>query len=139
VDPGFNIHICNLTYFNWVRTADAIPTDVIFAGTASHQVVAWGEVIFKVNQGSVRKDILLTRVAYVPSFLTNLFALRRCRKSNIHYSSGRNILYKDKISNVIANLAYSHGHWLLDTEEADRLPPHKLLSMAVGLSQEKAS
>jgi hypothetical protein len=109
---------------------------VIFAGTAAHQVVAVEEVKVKVNQGSVRKDILLTQVAYVPGFLTNLFALRRCRKFNIHFDSGRNILYKNKISDIIVNLTYSHGHWLLDTEEADRPPLHKLLSMAVRLSQE---
>jgi hypothetical protein len=119
-------------------TADAEPTDVIFAGTTAHQVIAWGEVIVKVNRGSVRKDILLTRVAYVPSFLTNLFALGRCRKSNIHFDSGRNILYKDRVSNVIAKLDYSHGHWLLDAEEADRPPCYKLLSMTARSSQERA-
>jgi hypothetical protein len=138
VDPGSNIHICNSTYFSWVKTADAEPTDVIFAGTTAHQVIAWGEVIVKVNRGSVRKDILLTRVAYVPSFLTNLFALGRCRKSNIHFDSGRNILYKDRVSNVIAKLDYSHGHWLLDAEEADRPPCYKLLSMTARSSQERA-
>jgi hypothetical protein len=138
VDPGSNIHICNSTYFSWVKTADAEPTDVIFAGTAAHQVIAWGEVIVKVNRGSVRKDILLTRVAYVPSFLTNLFALGRCRKSNIHFDSGRNILYKDRVSNVIAKLDYSHGHWLLDAEEAVRPPCYKLLSMTARSSQERA-
>jgi hypothetical protein len=95
-------------------------------------------VIVKVNRGSVGKDILLTRVAYVPGFLTNLFALGRCRKSNIHFDSGRNLLYKDKISNIVANLAYSHGHWLLDADEADRPPHHKLLSMATRSSQEKS-
>jgi hypothetical protein len=138
VDLGSNVHICNSTYFNWVKTAEAKPTDVIFAGTASHQVVAWGEVIVKVNRGSVRKDILLTQVAYVPGFLTNLFALGCCCKSKIQFDSGRNILYKDKISNLIAHLAYSHGHWLLDTDKADRPPHHKLLSMAVQSSQDKA-
>ncbi|KAF2820915.1 hypothetical protein CC86DRAFT_427964 [Ophiobolus disseminans] len=40
VDPGSNVHICNSTHFNWVKTADASPTDVVFAGTAAHQVVA---------------------------------------------------------------------------------------------------
>ncbi|KAK1912655.1 hypothetical protein P3342_004591 [Pyrenophora teres f. teres] len=114
VDPGSNVHICNSTYFNWVKTADAKPTDVIFAGATAHQVVAWGEVIINVNRGKVSKDILLTHVAYVPGFLTNLFALGRCRNSGIHFDSGPNILYKDKISNVVANLAYNHGHWLLD-------------------------
>jgi hypothetical protein len=61
VDSGSNMHICNLTYFNWVKTTDAKLTDVIFAGTAPHQVVAWGEVIVKVNRGSVRKDIYLPK------------------------------------------------------------------------------
>lgn len=36
VDPGSNVHICNLTYFNWVKTLEAKPTDIIFAGTAAH-------------------------------------------------------------------------------------------------------
>jgi hypothetical protein len=137
-DTGSNVHICNSTYFNWVKTADAKPTDVIFAGTAAHQVAAWGEVIINVNRGNARKDILLTQVAYVPGFLTNLFALGRCRRSGIHFDSGHNILYKDKLSRIIANLTYSHGHWLLDAEEADRPPRHKLLSMAVRSSQEKS-
>ncbi|EFQ88629.1 hypothetical protein PTT_15421 [Pyrenophora teres f. teres 0-1] len=137
VDPGSNVHICNSTYFNWVKTADAKPTDVIFAGATAHQVVAWGEVIINVNRGKVSKDILLTHVAYVPGFLTNLFALGRCRNSGIHFDSGPNILYKDKISNVVANLAYNHGHWLLDAKEADRPPRHKLLGMAVKSSHEK--
>jgi hypothetical protein len=138
VDPGSSVHICNLTYFNWVKTTDAKPTNVIFAGTAAHQVVTWGEMIVKVSQGIAREDILLTQVAYATGFLTNLFALGRCCKSNIHFDSGHNILYKDKISNVVACLAYSHGHWLLDAEEADRPPCHKLASMTVRSSQEKS-
>jgi hypothetical protein len=117
VDPGSNVHICNSTYFNWVKRTNAKPANVNFAGTATQQVVACKEVIVKVNQDSVRKDILLTQVAYVSGFLANLFALGRCHKSNIHFDSGRNILYKDRISSVIANLAYSHGHWLLDAKE----------------------
>ncbi|KAI0568309.1 gag-pre-integrs multi-domain protein, partial [Pyrenophora tritici-repentis] len=43
-----------------------------------------------------------------------------------------------RISNVVANLEYSHGHWLLDAKEADRPPRHELLSMAARSSQEKA-
>jgi hypothetical protein len=137
-DPGSNVHICNSTYFNWIKTSDAKPTDVIFAGATSHQVAAWGEVIINVNRGNQKKEILLTHVAYVPGFLTNLFALGRCRRLGIHFDSGHNILYKEKISNVVANLAYSHGHWLLDAKKADRPPRHKLLSMAVRSGQERS-
>jgi hypothetical protein len=95
-------------------------------------------VIINVNHSNARKDILLTQVAYVPGFLTNLFALGRCRRLGVHFDSGHNILYKDKLSRIIANLTYSHGHWLLDAEEADRPPRYKLLSIAVRLSQEKS-
>jgi hypothetical protein len=138
VDSGSDVHICNSTYFNWVKTSNAKPTDVIFAGATAHQVAAWGEVIISANRGHERKDILLLHVAYVPGFLTNLFALGRCRDSGIHFDSERNIIYKNKISNIVANLAYSHDHWLLNAKEADCPPRHELLSMAVRLSQEKS-
>jgi hypothetical protein len=131
VDPGSNVHICNSTYFNWSKTSDAKSTGVIFAGATGYQVAAWGEVIISVNRGKQKRNILLTHVAYVPGFLTNLFALGRCQRSSIHFDSGRNILYKERISNVVANLVYSQGHWLLDAKEADRPPRHELLSMAV--------
>ena len=137
VDPGSNVHVCNSNYFNWVKTSDAKPTDIVFAGTTAHQIAAWGEVIVRTDRSGVKKDLLLTRVAYVPGFLTNLFALGRCRRSGIHFDSGRNILYKDTASKVIADLTYRHGHWLLDTEKSDRPPRHTLLSMAVKSSQEK--
>jgi hypothetical protein len=138
VDPGSNVHICNSTYFNWHKTSDARSTNVIFAGATGYQVAAWGEVIISVNRGKEKKDLLLTHVAYVPGFLTNLFALGRCRHLGIHFDLERNILYKERISSVVASLAYSQGHWLLDAKEADRLPCHELLSMAVRSSQEKS-
>ncbi|KAF2818585.1 hypothetical protein CC86DRAFT_375651 [Ophiobolus disseminans] len=66
-----------------VKTADAKPANV-------------RKVIVNVKRSSVRKDILLTHVVYVLGFLTNLFALRRCRRLGIYFNLGRNILYKDK-------------------------------------------
>jgi hypothetical protein len=95
-------------------------------------------VIVNVNRGKQKKDLLLTHVAYVPGFLTNLFALRRCRRSGIHFNLGRNILYKERISNIVANLDYSHGHWLLDAKEDNRPSRHELLSMTARSSQEKS-
>jgi hypothetical protein len=95
-------------------------------------------VIISINRGKQKKDLLLTHVAYVPGFLTNLSALGRCQRLGIHFDSGRNILYKERISSVVASLAYSQGHWLLDAMEADCPPRHELLSMAVRSSQEKS-
>ncbi|KAF2023259.1 hypothetical protein EK21DRAFT_105418 [Setomelanomma holmii] len=110
------------------RIDDADLSGDYYANTAFHmaQITApTGDV--NVKRGSFRKDILLTHVAYIPGFLTNLFALGRCRRSGIHFDSGRNILYKDKVLS------------LLDAEEADRPPRHKLVSMAAKSSKERLS
>ena len=32
LDPGSNIHVCNLTYFRWTETRKAEPQDILFAG-----------------------------------------------------------------------------------------------------------
>jgi hypothetical protein len=49
-------------------------------------------------------------IAYVLGFLTNFFALRRCRRLGIYFNLERNILYKERISNSVANLNYSYSY-----------------------------
>ena len=68
----------------------------------------------------------LTHVAYVEGFLTSILGLARCRTESIHFDSGRDILYMRKSSNVIAQLEYNGGHWLIDAEPSRR-PPLSLL------------
>ena len=68
----------------------------------------------------------LTHVAYVKGFLTSLLGLARCRTESIHFDSGRDILYMRQTSNVIAQLEYNGGHWLIDAEPSHR-PPLSLL------------
>jgi len=69
----------------------------------------------------------LTYVAYVEGFITSLIGLARCRKLSIHFDSGRDLLYKDDLGNVLAYLEHDGGHWLVDVE-ALRQPKLVLLS-----------
>jgi hypothetical protein len=68
----------------------------------------------------------LTHVAYVEGFLTSILGLARCRTESIHFNSGRDVLYMRQTSNVIAQLEYNGGHWLIDAEPSHR-PPLSLL------------
>ncbi|PZD22086.1 hypothetical protein A1F96_11478, partial [Pyrenophora tritici-repentis] len=64
--------------------------------------------------------IKLTHVALVEGFFANVLGLSRCRPLGIHFDSGRDLLYQNNPSNVVAMLEYSNGHWLIDAEENDR-------------------
>jgi hypothetical protein len=68
----------------------------------------------------------LTHVAYVEGFLTSVLGLARCRTESIHFDSGRDVLYMHQSSNVIAQLNYNGGHWLINAKPSCR-PPLSLL------------
>ncbi|KAF1828144.1 hypothetical protein BDW02DRAFT_618586, partial [Decorospora gaudefroyi] len=68
----------------------------------------------------------LTHVAYVEGFLTSILGLARCRTELIHFDSGRDVLYMHQPTNIIAQLEYNGGHWLIDAEPSRR-PPLSLL------------
>jgi hypothetical protein len=71
---------------------------------------------------TVTQTLELTHVAYVEGFLTSLLGLARCRTELIYFDSGRDVLYMRQTSNVIAQLEYNRGHWLIDAELSHRLP-----------------
>ena len=60
------------------------------------------------------EPMLLTYVAFVLGFLTNLIGLGRCWDANIHFDSGDNLLYTcqpgQKKREIIAELDYHEGH-----------------------------
>jgi hypothetical protein len=62
----------------------------------------------------------LTHVAYVEGFLTSVLGLARCRTESIHFDSGRDVLYMHQPTNIIAQLEYNGGHWLIDAEPSRR-------------------
>ena len=64
--------------------------------------------------------LLLTHVAYYRVFLTSLIGLARCRTMAIHFDSGRDVLYQSLPNNIIANLEYNGGHWVIDSDPSRR-------------------
>ncbi|KAF1938013.1 hypothetical protein EJ02DRAFT_426066 [Clathrospora elynae] len=62
------------------------------------------------------RSLTLTHVAYVPGFITSLIGLARCRKMDIHFDSGRDLLYKGNPGTALAYLEHDGGHWLVDAD-----------------------
>jgi hypothetical protein len=71
----------------------------------------------------------LTHAAYVEGFLTSVLGLARCRTESIHFDSGRDVLYMHQLTNIIAQLEYNGGHWLIDAEPSRRLLLSRLYSL----------
>jgi hypothetical protein len=117
MDPGADVHVCNdPTEFQWKKPAS--PDDYLFAGTVRVSIQAWGEVTIPVSTPKGPSKTTLKNVALIPSFFTNLVSLSRLTSSNIHFDSGKNVLYKaigDSLSQRedVVNLTKLNGHWLL--------------------------
>ena len=108
-----DVHVCNnATEFVW--KAPAAPDEVVFAGASEVRIEAWGEVNIPLTTANGTKITTLKRVALVPSFFTSLVSLGRLSSSNVHFDSGKSILYRGGTPpEHIANLSRVGGHWLL--------------------------
>jgi hypothetical protein len=56
------------------------------------------------------RPLKLTHVAYVQGFITSLISLARCWKMDIHFDSGRDLLYKGDPGTILAYLEHDGGH-----------------------------
>jgi len=56
----------------------------------------------------------LKKVALIPSSFTNVVSLARLSSSDVHFDSGRNVLYKTGPPRQdVAKLTRLGGHWLV--------------------------
>jgi hypothetical protein len=121
VDPGSNTHVINTeAWQGWKRTTNNPECRSINAGNSCILITAWGtmEIVARTPYGL--QTLELTHVAYVGGFLTSVLGLARCRTELIHFDSGRDVLYMRQASNVIAQLEYNGGHWLINAEPSYR-------------------
>ncbi|KAI1676325.1 hypothetical protein KJE20_14097 [Pyrenophora tritici-repentis] len=74
-----------------------------------------GEVNLPLSTPSGIKTTTLKRVALIQSFFTSLVSLSRLSSSDIHFDSGRNILYRavNDAREDVASLTRLGGHWLV--------------------------
>ncbi|KAA8612811.1 hypothetical protein PtrV1_13380 [Pyrenophora tritici-repentis] len=112
---------------------------VIYAGGQVVQIAEWGTVVLNVRTPSGKAPIKLTHVALVEGFFANVLGLSRCRPLGIHFDSGRDLLYQNNPSNVVAMLEYSNGHWLIDAEENDRPELSTLSTFAARFQPQRTS
>jgi hypothetical protein len=114
LDPATDIHICNNpAEFYW--KAPAADDNIVLAGGSETPIEAWGEVTIPLYTPTGIKTTTLKRVALIPSFFTSLVSLSRLTSSNIHFDSGRNVLYRatERSPEDIARLTRLGGHWLV--------------------------
>ena len=122
LDPGSNTHVINSEkWVGWERSYPNTKGTCIGAGTGKVLVDCWGtiEIAAKAPDGSLCM-LKLSHVAFVKGFLTSVIGLARCRSNNIHFDSGRDVLYKGDPSNVLVVLEYDGGHWLVDADPSRR-------------------
>jgi hypothetical protein len=120
VDPGSNTHVVNSeAWKGWKRTTDNPERRCISADNSCILITAWGtmELVGRTPYGQLTLE--LTHVAYVEGFLTSVLGIARCRTESIHFDSGRDILYMHQPTNVIAQLEYNGGHWLMHSGLGD--------------------
>jgi hypothetical protein len=139
LDPGSNTHVINTEEWKgWTREYNAVSTDFVGAGTGRVQITAWGSMELMANTPTGVRSLRLTHVAYVQGFITSLIGLARCRKMNIHFDSGRDLLYKGNPGTVLAYLEHDGGHWLVDADASRRPEPILLSSFGTTYRPSKA-
>lgn len=121
LDPGSNCHVINNEdWIGWKRESNNPAGHTIRAGQHVTRIDAFGSLEVVVDSPNGAATITLTNVAYVKGFLTSIMGLARCRPQGVHFDSGRNILYKGSPQNVLLNLEYNGGHWLVDSNPERR-------------------
>jgi hypothetical protein len=113
LDPATDVHICNNpAEFQW--KAPAADDDIVLAGGSEMLIEAWGEVTIPLSTPIGIKTTTLKRVALIPSFFTSLVSLSRLTSSDVHFDSGRNVLYRAGTPQKdVAKLTQLGGHWLV--------------------------
>jgi hypothetical protein len=85
------------------------------------------------------EGLVLTHVTLVEDFITSVIGLACCRTIGVHFDSGRDQLYKVSSDNVVANLKYNGGHWLIDADPSMRPLRTQLRSLSMSYQSSKVA
>jgi hypothetical protein len=98
LDSGATDHIYNKRErFSEFRKAH--PDDTIYAGDSIVPIEGWGSIRIVVKTPTLLKyrTLDLHDVAYIPSFNTNIVALHRLMKQNVHWDTKKELVQNDEI------------------------------------------
>jgi len=92
LNPSVDTHICNNKEdftFSYLAAED----DYLITSGNFKKIQAYGTVTITVNTPTGKLKIKLSYIALVPTIFTNIVALLRATKNDIHFNLGRNLLY----------------------------------------------
>jgi hypothetical protein len=100
--------------------------------------MAWGSMELMAKTPTGVRPPILTHVTYIQGFNTGLIGLARCQNMDIHFDSGRDLLYEGDLGTVLAYLEHEGGHWLVGADVSRRPEPILLSSFGTTYQPSKA-
>ena len=114
LDSGASIHICNRrSRFQDLRPASE--DDVIYAGNTIIPIEGFGSVKIIIQAPDGPREIMLTDVALVPTFHTNVASLRRFKAKGTYWDTQNDRLVHRE--HTVCSVTEKNGQWILEYNE----------------------
>ncbi|KAF1954980.1 hypothetical protein CC80DRAFT_549701 [Byssothecium circinans] len=113
LDCASDVHVCNNPMeFEWERPAY---DEFIGSGDSVSPVLAYGKCHVTLSTPSGPWKFTLLNIALVPNYVTSLVALSRLSGGDVHFNSGRLVLYRlnHQDNPVWCNVFKNGGHFVL--------------------------
>jgi hypothetical protein len=112
LDPSTDTHVCN-NKEDFTFLYPAAEDDYLITSGNFKKIQAYGTVTITVNIPTRKSKMKLSYIALTPTFFTNIVALSRTTDNDIHFNSGRNLLYHLKTNETVCYIKQLKGHWAL--------------------------
>jgi len=114
LDGAADIHVCNdPTNPDFEITRKASEDDMLFGGRNTYRIEAYGTAYITVDTPDGPGRVALLETALVPGYLTNCVALSRFAEKNVHWDSGRGVLYHLDTGKTFCYVKPLDGLWIL--------------------------
>jgi hypothetical protein len=114
LDSGATLHVCN----DRARFQDIRPTsdeELSYAGNTVIPIEGFGSITITIRAPEGPRPIILTEVAYVPSFHTNVASLDRFIAKDVHWDTkDQRLTHNDR---TFCTIQRRHGQWVLEYNE----------------------
>ena len=112
LDPGADTHVYN-NQEDFIFLYPAAEDDYLIAGGNFEKIQAYRTVTITVDTPTGKSKMKLSHVALVPTMFTNIVALSRATDNDIHFDSGRNLLYRLATGETVCYARRLGGYWAL--------------------------
>jgi len=135
LNPSTDTHVCN-NEEDFTFLYPAAEDDYLITGGNFVKIQAYGIVTITINTPTGKSKIKLSHIALTPTFFTNIVALLRATDNDIHFDSGRNVLYRLITSETVCYTKRLGGHWaLMHREPKNTLDLTTQLTFLIGRFQ----